>query len=375
MANSKRMQRGVMAAGLGLALAGREVLARLREADLHGQVAVVTGASRGLGFLIARELAREGCRLAICARDEAELERARQDLAGRGAEVLPVPCDVSDRAQVERFISAVMERYGRVDLLVNNAGIIQAGPLEAMTLTDFEDAMGVMYWGVVYPTLCVLPQMRARGSGRIVNITSIGGKVSPPHLVPYNGAKFAAVGFSEGLRAELARDGVSVTTVVPGMMRTGSALNAFFKGEGEKEFGWFAPFASLPFISIDAERAARQIVKAAKRGEGEIILTLPAALGVRFHGLFPGLTADLFGLANRVLPTAEGPTPAERGMEVHQRVRSPIFDSLIAWTLSAARRFNQHPGATELPAYGQHARQTTDRLSGQSQAGSRQSPL
>jgi short-subunit dehydrogenase len=249
-----------------------------------------------------------------------------------------------------------MDRFGRIDLLVNNAGVIQVGPLESMTLRDFEDALGIMFWGTVYPTLAVLPQMRARGSGRIVNITSIGGKIPVPQLTPYVSAKFAAVGFSESLRAEVARDGIAVTTVVPGLMRTGSALNAFFKGPGERMFGLFSPMASWPIISMDAERAARRIVQAVKRGESEIILSLPANLAVRFHGLFPGLTTDLAGLANHLLPRADGPeTSAERGMELYRRLSNPILDRAIGWTLSAARRFNQHPGPLDAPGLGRHA--------------------
>ena len=344
------------AAGLGLALAGRELLQRWRETDLRGQVALVTGGSRGLGLLIARRLAREGCQLAICARDEQELEWARRDLEQRGAQVVTVRCDVSDREQVERMVAEVLARYGRVDVLVNNAGVIQVGPIESMTLRDFEDAMGVMFWGVVYPTMALLPGMRARGSGRIVNVTSIGGKLSTPHLLPYDCAKFAAVAFSEGLHAELARDGISVTTVVPGLMRTGSGLNAFFKGQPEKEYLWFGPAASLPFISMDAERAADRIVQATRRGEGEVILSLPAALAARFHGLFPGLTADILGVVNRAFPRGDGTAgEAERGMEVHQRVRSPVVEKLMSWSLDAARRFNQHPGPLQAPGKGQHA--------------------
>jgi NAD(P)-dependent dehydrogenase (short-subunit alcohol dehydrogenase family) len=332
--------------GLGLGLAGREALQRLREADLRGQVALITGGSRGLGFLLARELAREGCRLVICARDEQELEQARKDLEQRGAEVLAVPCDVADRAQVDHLIAEATGRFGRVDILVNNAGIIQVGPIETMTIQDFEDAMGVMFWGVVYPTLAVLPQMQERRSGRIVNITSIGGKVSVPHLIPYNCAKFAAVGFSEGLRAKLAQDGISVTTIVPGLMRTGSFLNAFFKGRQEAEFTWFALGSSLPLISMDAERAARQIVSAAKRGESERILTLPAHLVARFNGLFPGTTADLLGLVNRiVLPRAGGAGKAPaRGMEVQERLHSQLLNFLTSLGRSAAHRFHQFPG-------------------------------
>jgi NAD(P)-dependent dehydrogenase (short-subunit alcohol dehydrogenase family) len=339
------------AAGMGLGLVGWEVLQRLREADLHGEVALVTGGTRGLGFLLARELAREGCRLAICARDEQELMRAREDLEKDGAEIVALRCDLADRADVQRMVDEVMRRFGRVNILVNNAGIIQVGPLRSMTLDDFEQAMGVMYWGVVYPTLALLPQMVGRRSGRIVNITSIGGKVSVPRLVPYSCAKFAAVGFSEGLRAELAKEGVTVTTIAPGLMRTGSHLNAYFKGNQESQFGWFAPSASLPLISMDAERAARQVVRATKRGESERILTMPANLAARFHGLFPGLTADLLGVVNRVLPSGNGHgTGMTRGMEIQERLRSPVLEALTRWGRSAAHRFHQYPEAVAEPS-------------------------
>jgi short-subunit dehydrogenase len=214
-----------------------------------------------------------------------------------------------------------------------------------MTLQDYEHAMSVMFWGAVYPTLAVLPQMLARHSGRIVNITSISGKVSVPHLLPYSCAKFAAVGFSEGLRAELAREGITVTTIVPGLMRTGSHLNALFKGHQEREYALFAPSASLPFISMDAERAARQIVRAITRGEAERVLTIPATVLARFHGLFPGTTANLLSVVGRMLPPPDGTVrPVARGMEIQGRKRFPILRVLTRWGLSAAQRYHQYPG-------------------------------
>src|SRR4051794_25580733 len=180
--------RSLLLAG-GALLAAREIRRRVSPVDLSGQTALVTGGSRGLGLLISRELARAGCNVAICARDGDELERARDDLARFGGEVETVICDVSDQLQTRRMIDRVTARFGRVDILVNNAGVIQVGPLENQTAKDFTAAMDVMYWGVVYPTLAVLPQMRARGTGRIANVTSIGGKVAVPHLLPYSSAK------------------------------------------------------------------------------------------------------------------------------------------------------------------------------------------
>jgi NAD(P)-dependent dehydrogenase (short-subunit alcohol dehydrogenase family) len=270
-----------------------------------------------------------------------ELARARRDLLREGPAVLAVQADVTQRADVERLVAEVVARFGRIDVLVNDAGQIEVGPLATNGPEDFARAMDVMFWGVLHPTLAVLPGMRARGQGRIVNVTSIGGKVSLPHLLPYGCAKFAAVGLSEGLRAELASSGVRVTTIVPGLMRTGSYLNAVFKGRQEAEYGWFALGAALPGLSMSAERAARAIVRATARGEAERILTLPAKLATWMHGLFPGTTADVLGVVNRVaLPGAEDRGRA-RGEDIEARVRAPWLRALTALGRAAAARFHE----------------------------------
>ncbi len=318
-----------------------EATRRAAGESLAGQVALITGSSRGLGFLLAREFARQGCRLVICARDRGELERAEQYLTREErAETLAVRCDITERDQVRELVRQARQRFGRVDILVNNAGTIQVGPVEKMTVEDFEQALKVMFWGVLYPTLEVLPDMLSRHNGRIVNITSIGGKVAVPHLIPYGCAKFAAVGLSEGLRAELLGDGIRVTTIVPGLMRTGSHLNAWFKGRQEREYTWFSLSATSPLIAMGAERAARQIVRAVKRGEAERILSVPAAVLARFHGLFPGLTADLLSFADRfLLPSAEGgASELSRGRELEERTHSRILGALTALGQSAPPR-------------------------------------
>jgi NAD(P)-dependent dehydrogenase (short-subunit alcohol dehydrogenase family) len=327
----------VAAGGVALALAGRALWSRARALDLDGRVVLVTGGSRGLGLALAERFAAEGARLVICARHEADLERARARLASRGVEVLAHACDVSDRAAVRELVGAALDRFGRIDVLVNNAGEIAAGPVEAQTVEDFERAMATMFFGVVHPTLAVLPQMRERREGRIVNVTSIGGKVAIPHLLPYDSAKFAAVGFSEGLRAELAKDGIAVVTVVPGLMRTGSYLGAGFKGNARAEFTWFALTGNSPLTSIGAERAARKIVAATRRGDAEIVLSSQAKLLRLFHGVAPGLTADVLGLVNRVLPDAAGPSgPPVEG----RKARTPLSESpLTALGRAAARRY------------------------------------
>jgi NAD(P)-dependent dehydrogenase (short-subunit alcohol dehydrogenase family) len=339
--------KGALLAG-GALLAAHEIRRRVDPADLTGQTALVTGGSRGLGLLIARELARAGCNVAICARDADELERARTELVHEGGQVETVACDVSDQVQARRLIERVTTRFGEVDILVNNAGVIQVGPIENQTLEDFRMAMDVMYWGTVYTTLAVLPQMRSRRSGRIVNVTSIGGKMAVPHLLPYSSAKFAAVGFSEGLAAEVARDGIAVTTIVPGLMRTGSHLHALTKGQHEAEYGWFSLGASLPLISMDAERAAAQIVEAVRRGESVCYLGVTAMLASRLHGLFPGMTVELLGLVNRLLPApSAGPTGRVPGWVARNRLDSRLLDAATTLGRKAAERFNETRSTAE----------------------------
>ncbi|GEJ58227.1 SDR family NAD(P)-dependent oxidoreductase [Anaeromyxobacter diazotrophicus] len=308
MAHAAHVRSSAALLGAGL-LAGLALARRRRPASLRGACALVTGGSRGLGLLVARELAARGARLVLCARDEEELERARRELERAGAEVLAVACDVSDPAAVERLVARAEARFGPVDVLVNDASIIQVAPAEALSLEDLRAALAVNFWGTVHCTLAVLPGMRARRAGRIVDVTSIGGTVAVPHLLGYSSAKFAAVGFSTGLAAEVGRDGVRVTTVVPGLMRTGSFLHALVKGQRREEARLFAVVSSLPLLTLDAGRAARRIVRACERGERFVTLGWPwKALRVA-HALAPGLSVVLLALVSRLLPRAGGERP------------------------------------------------------------------
>jgi len=334
--------RAARALGLGAAAGTAWLLwRRLTEApiSLGGRVVVITGGSRGLGLVLAREFAAHGCRLAICARDAEELERARRDLVERGADVYAAVCDVADEPRVRAFLSDVVARYGRVDVLVNNAGIIQVGPLETMSAQDFRHALDVNFFGALHTTLAVMPLMIRRHAGRIVNITSIGGKVAVPHLLPYDCAKFAAVALSEGTRAELARHGIKVTTVVPGLMRTGSPPNALFKGKASLEYTWFALGDATPLTATSAERAARRIVEATRRGEAEVTLTWQARALRLVAGVLPGALADGLGAVNRLLPEPGGIGSAQlRGRDVANALtRSPV----TALLRRAARRNNE----------------------------------
>ena len=304
------------AGALGLMVGAGAALRFKRRIKLRNKAVLITGGSRGLGLVMARELAAGGADVAICARDSEELDRARQELRAYGVDVLGILCDVTKRTQVEGMIQGITRHFGRIDILINNAGTISVGPMETMTVEDYEKSMNLHFYAPLYATLAVLPQMKRRRFGRIVNIASIGGKIAVPHLLPYSAGKFALVGFSEGLRAELEKDGIYVTTVCPGLMRTGSPRNATFKGQHRKEYAWFTISDSLPLASMSARSAARRILRACRDGEAEVMLNLPTRVATTLHGIFPGLTSELNAWVHGLLPDPGGiGTERARGYE------------------------------------------------------------
>jgi short-subunit dehydrogenase len=339
---------GVAAAGAFMLTRSTTVLLQERRRRgnarrLRGKVVLITGASRGLGLALAEEFGRAGARLVLTARDPWELERARALLIKRNAvqdaaDVLIVSADLRQKEEAEHLIAQAARYFSRIDVLVNNAGVITVGPVENQTSEDFHDVMDSNFFSGLHCTLSVLPQMLERGSGSIVNITSIGGKLAVPHLLPYTASKFAAVGFSEGLHAEIRSKGVHVLTVCPGLMRTGSHLNARFSGNAAKEYRWFSLSANLPGVSASAARAARRIVRAVLRRETEIAITPQAVLGARLAGIAPVLTARAMDVVNRFLPdpVAE-PSSQRRGAEVRSLEVPPA--GTIGWW--AAQRYNQ----------------------------------
>jgi short-subunit dehydrogenase len=330
-----------IAAAIGATLLARSIWIRQRSLDLNNLVVLITGSSRGLGLALAEECARQGARLVLCARGPDELERARQSVSRYGAKVLAMPCDVAGLPAVQNLVERTINRFGQIDILINNAGIITVGPFREQTPADFATSMDTMFWGMVRTTMAVLPGMRARKQGQIVNITSIGGKVSVPHLLSYSSAKFAAVGFSEGLSTEVAKDGIHVLTVVPGLMRTGSHVNALFKGKNRMEYGWFSLGASLPVSSMSADRAAKRIVTAMRRKETQLILTAQARLLASVHGLFPGFTTNMLKLVDRAMPDAGGiGTDARLGKESESVISESFLTTLGQ---RAAETWHQYP--------------------------------
>lgn len=306
---------GWAAAGVGVLMVANALYREFAKFRLDGKVVLITGGSRGLGLVLARALAARGAKLAICARSADKIELARQELEQAGAVVMATPADVTDQDQVKTLVNDVVRHYGRLDVLINNAGTIQVGPQEAMLVDDYEQAMKTNFWAPLYAIHAALPFFRVQGEGRIVNITSIGGKLAMPHLLPYSASKFAAVGLSEGMHAELKKDNIHVTTVVPNLMRTGSPRNITVKGNHEAEYAWFKVSASSPLLSQDAEVAAENIITALEYGQREAVLSLSGKLATAVKGIAPGWVGAMLALANRLLPGYNGSREGKRGYE------------------------------------------------------------
>ena len=301
----------------------------------------MAGASRGLGLLVAKELLSRDFDVAVCARDAAELACAREMLSPFGT-VRDYVCDVAEADQVEALVRDVERDLGPVDVLITVAGIIQVGSVEGVTVEQFRDAVTTMTMGPVHTALAVLPGMRERGRGRIGTIASVGGLVSVPHLLPYCTAKFGAVGFSEGLGASLSGTGVTATSIDPGLMRTGSHEGAYFTGESQNEYAWFAPSASLPVLSMNADRAARLIVDGVLAGRPIVLLGWLPKVAQRVRGIAPGLTIRALGVVNRVLPSASPQqTDLVVGATAKQRLGSRVVNALSTLGSKAAQRNNE----------------------------------
>lgn len=292
-----------IAAGLGMMALGSRLL-KSPAYHLQGRSVIITGGSRGLGLALAEELLRHQAKVCILARDSEELQLAHRHLKKRypQAQVLSLVCDVNEADQLRSVFRQTQDRFGSLDVLINNAGSVSAGPFEAMNLEDFEAQMNLHFFAVLKSVQAILPIFKHQGEGRIVNISSIGGKIPVPHMSPYCASKFALAGFSQTLAAELRKDRIHVTTIYPGLMRTGSPIQGVFKGDSEKEFAWFAISDSMPGLTVSAQSAAHRITEAIVRSENEVVISLPAKLGVFAYSVFPQTYTRLMDVVNRFLP-------------------------------------------------------------------------
>jgi short-subunit dehydrogenase len=258
--------------------------------DLNDRVAAITGAGAGIGRALAVELARRGTHLALSDIDEAALAETVARCTGRRVAVTSQRVDVADRAAVHAWADRVVADHGRVELVVNNAGVALVATVDEMSYDDIDWLMGVDFWGVVHGTKAFLPHLKAAGEGHIVNMSSVFGLVSIPTQAAYNAAKFGVRGFTDALRMELEieRCGVSCTTVHPGGVRTGIARRARIHRGVVAASGAADPAAAF-------ERVARTTPEAAAR-------RILAAVEADRRGVLVGPDAWLLDLAAR-LPT------------------------------------------------------------------------
>jgi short-subunit dehydrogenase len=210
--------------------------------------------------------------------------------------------------------------------------------VEHAKLEDFQDALATHFWGPLDMIRSSLPHLRAGGEGRIVNIASIGGRVPVPHLAAYTASKFALVGLSESLRAELMKEGVFVTTVTPGLMRTGSYVNVKLRGRHPDELRWFTAMSATPLTSMRADRAARMILEACRDGRATLTPGVQAKLAVLLHALAPNVYAAINAMVDRALL----PPPAANVAGDRARLATDVDPGAVKAILPRATRRAYH---------------------------------
>jgi NAD(P)-dependent dehydrogenase (short-subunit alcohol dehydrogenase family) len=359
-----------VALGLAVLVTARGVWRRRQRVDFRGKKVLITGGSRGLGFAVARRFLEEGAEIAICARNVDELERARAELRqlaherarrsrSEAARVLALRADVTDEHAVDWLVAETRALLGGIDVLVNCAAEIAVGPLEAMTARDYFQAFNGIFLATYHPTMAVVPHLRAQGAGRIVNVSSVGGKMPIPHNATYVVGKFATTGFSAVCRAELRKYGILVSTVMPPPLRNGAWMNAGYKGDADEELAWFVRALSSPLVSIDPERAARAVVEAARYGDAETMVAPSSWLAARVHALWPGLTSALLAALDRygmpATPLGARAAPVTSGAEILASSDNPGVRRVARRGRAAGERYLQ-PVAAKLDVDGKMAR-------------------
>jgi len=233
---------------------------------LADKVVWITGASSGIGEALANRIAREGALLALSARRRNELERVKAALPA-GTRTAIIPGDVTDFASIPTWIAQIESTLGPIDVLVNNAGISQRSLTRDTTMETYRQLMEVDFFAPVALTQAVVPAMVKRGSGQIVVTSSVVGKYSTPLRSGYAAAKHALHGYYDSLRAEVAKDGVVVTTLVVGAVRTNVSINAL-TGDG----GTYGIMDDLQATGIEPQRAADLMVAGIIAGEPEVLV-------------------------------------------------------------------------------------------------------
>lgn len=313
--------------------------------DLNGKSVLITGGSRGLGLSLAWNILERGGQVMLLARDEDELFKGKEMLLNDfpSASIFTCTCDVTKMPDLTKaFDQAFLEMNG-IDLLINNAGSILVGPFTSMELEDFEAQIRLHLYAAVQTTQLIVPHFKSRGGGRILNICSMGGKVAVPHMLPYDASKFALAGFSQGVTAELAKEDIFVTTAYPALMRTGSAIQAVFKGEHEKEFAWFETLDNFPGLSLSADRAAKNILDAVCDGRTEILLSMPAKLRMLLGAFLPETMNLIMSFSNRFLPEEDSVIRKTGADSMRLMENTKLLKPMLERAREEEKRYNQEP--------------------------------
>jgi short-subunit dehydrogenase len=236
-------------------------------ATYAGKVALITGASAGIGAALAREFAREGADLVLAARREDRLRELAREIEATGRHAIVVGCDVTRDGDLARAVAAAVERYGRLDIAIANAGFGVVGPVEDLTLDDFRRQLETNVLGVLRTLYASLPELR-KTRGQFVVVGSVAGHVPTPGTSAYNMSKFAVRGFAESIHGELAASGVSVTLVSPGFVDSDIR-----RVDNHGKVHESAPDPVPAWLRMPTDRAARTMVRAIRRRRREVVVT------------------------------------------------------------------------------------------------------
>ncbi|HEY1014271.1 MAG TPA: SDR family oxidoreductase [Herpetosiphonaceae bacterium] len=259
---------------------------------LDGKTVVLTGASSGIGAATARHLARAGARIVLAARDRAALERVAREVEALGGEALVAPTDVRLQADCEALVAACLERWGRIDILINNAGLGYSLPVGQLIAAEVEAQLATNLLGVIWCCNAAVPLMLAQGGGAIINIGSVAGRVGVPLASVYCATKFGLDGFTQSLRSEVSRQGVAVSLLNPGFVATDFSRRAS-RGAADTR--------QRPGPEMSADEVALAIMALIRRPRRQVVMTWPYRLLTGIGRLAPGLMGWAMAQASRVI--------------------------------------------------------------------------
>ncbi len=269
-----------------------------------GKVAAITGASSGIGRALALELAKHKCHLALSSNSNQKgLAETAALAASKGVKITTTKVDVAQRGQVHAWADAVVKDHGKVNLVINNAGVAHGGTVEGTDYGDYEWLMGINFWGVVYGTKAFLPHLKASGDGHIVNVSSVFGLFAQPGMSAYNASKFAVRGFTESLRQELdlAKNGVSATCVHPGGVKTNIAAASRMSESMRDVAGARGPADFEKLLRTTPEQAAKIILAGVRRNARRVLVGVDARAGDAMQRLLPSRYQWLVASAARLI--------------------------------------------------------------------------